>query len=124
MACIDSFAPTGIDIRDDGTSDHVSIRFEKGEDHVELTFGRDQLPALFDHILLSVKRFEPTMLASDDLVGGGPVSFQEYALRSDENGDVTLDIHLRTDSGLRTMSWQMEGEKARLLSEDIKKHAA
>ena len=124
MACIDSFAPTGLDIGDDGVSDNVAIRFEKGADHVELMFGRDQLPALFDHILLCVKRFEPTVLTAADLVRGGPVSFQEYGLRSDRNGDVTLDIHLRTDAGLRTMSWQMAGEKARRLADDIGEHAA
>jgi hypothetical protein len=120
MACVFGFESSGIDVRDDGTSDRVSIRFATApdsDDYVEIGFNRWNLPALFEHILEATRTVPlrpPEPEHFDSLI-----AIEGHATRSLPDGGVELTFHLRTDDGMRAMSIPMAADYTRQLAQEL-----
>lgn len=120
MACVLKFASSEIDVRDDHTGDHVSIRFAcapSSEDYVEIGFNRWNLPVLFEQILAqtrtgTLKELEPQNL-------DGLVAIEGRATRPLPDGGVELMFHVRTDDGMRSMTIAMPEQYARALAHEM-----
>src|ERR1043165_4147573 len=110
MPCLAKFAPTGLDIRDDGASDHVGLRFENGPDYFEVVFLRQALPVLFDQIVRSTRADKSTAMTAENLAG--TLVLEGHDTLALPDGGVELTLHFRTDDGMRSISWAMTSEKA------------
>src|SRR5688572_20409668 len=103
MSRIARYVPTGLDIRTDNAGDDVGLRFERGDDYVELVFPRSALQPLFDQILAQTRIGPTSAIESRHTSPESVVTPEGHEVFLDPSGDVVMNIRLRTDDGPRVL---------------------
>lgn len=123
MACLSSFVPNGLNIKDDSVGEMVAIQFQKDGDYVEVILPRKALQPIFDQILVQTRIGPTTAIGSPETDLASVVTPEGHAVFQAQNGQVVLDIRLRTDDGPRNLSWSLDPAKARAIGEELIRYA-
>jgi hypothetical protein len=119
---ISSFIPNVINTQESPDGEQIGLQFGKDDDFVEVIFPKTALPQLFGSILSQLRLTLPAAIRPEQM--DGIVTPQGHDVLRLPDGRIELNIHLRTDDGMRTMSWSMSPADALELAEKLRRHAS
>lgn len=120
--CIVDWAVDSVNITEDPTKDLAKLQFGKCDDFVQLRFQKNALPTLFQHILDSLRLQLPNAVEAAHL--DGAVTPEAREVQKLPDGRVGIVLHLRTDDGMRAMTWGMSPSDALQFADAVKEAAS
>ena len=121
--CVANWLPSALDVAEDPAKGMVALSFGLDDDYVQLHFPKGAIPPMFQQVLAGLRLTLPTAIQTEELTGG-PIVPEGHDVQKLSDGRIAINLHLRTDDGMRTMSWGMPPEEAIKLADNLRTQAS
>jgi len=117
-----SFVPDRLNIAKDDVKELVLLQFGQADNNVELVFPQSTIRPLFEEIM-KAGRFEP-LAPIEPADFSNAITFVGHDVGRTTDGQVILNIQIRTDDGVRALALKMLLKDALDLAALLTKHAS